>query len=120
MNRVAPWSTRRPVVLTGKNPGSAWFLPTFKIGCEVPTLQYVEATTGGLAKIRANYGTEVMAVTFDPKSVTWTTGTPPAPTVISSITGWEQPLQRVPSTIGVDRPGRCGSALCNRTDGSHP
>jgi hypothetical protein len=91
----------RPVVLTGKNPGSAWFLPTFKIGCEVPTLQYVEATPEGLAKIRANYGTDVMAVTFDPKSVTWTTGTAPPPVITSAIPVWSQPLQRVPSTIGV-------------------
>ena len=94
----------RPVVLTGKNPGSAWFLPTFKIGCEVPTLQYVEATPDGLAKIRANYGTDVMAVTFDPKSVSWTTGTAPAPVITSAIPVWSQPLQQVPSSIGaIDR-----------------
>ena len=72
-----------------------------KIGCEVPTVQYVEATPEGLGKIRANYGTDVMAVTFDPKSVTWTTGTAPPPVITSAISAWAQPLQQVPSRSGV-------------------
>ena len=75
----------RPVVLTGPNPGSAWFLPTFKIGCGVPTIQYVQPTTEGLAKIRANYGVDVAVVTFDPASVQWTTGKPPAPVNVAAI-----------------------------------
>ena len=101
MNRGCATVAGRPVVLTGKNPGSAWFLPTFKIGCGVPTVQYVDATPTGLAKIRANYGVEVAVVTFDPASVTWTTGTAPAPVNAATIPNWSQPLQRVPDSAGL-------------------
>ena len=91
----------RPVVLTGPNPGPAYFLPTFKIGCGVETLRYTDATPEGLAKIRANYGTDVVAVTFDPTGLTWTTGAAPAPTISSNIVFWGQPLQKPPSTVGI-------------------
>jgi hypothetical protein len=91
----------RPVVLTGPNPGPAYFLPTFKIGCGVETLRYATSTPEGLAKIRANYGTDVLAVTFDPAGLTWTTGAAPPPTISSNIVFWGQPLQKPPTTIGI-------------------
>lgn len=87
----------RSVILAGPHPAPAWFLPTFTIGCHRPTVSYEKATPQGMAQIGRQFGgAQVAVVTFDPKSVSWSTPVP-GPVNSGVFPVWEQPLQRVPA-----------------------
>ncbi|MET3808756.1 hypothetical protein ABIB25_005786 [Nakamurella sp. UYEF19] len=93
-----------PVILAGPAPGSATFLPTFKAGCGNETVVYPKPTAAGLVTLRKQFTdrangaatAEPLVVVFDATSVGWQAGAP-APYLTSTLTAWEQPLQRVPN-----------------------
>ena len=95
-----------PVILAGKNPGAAYFLPTFKIGCGSLVVSYVTPTTAGLAALRQRFtstdGTgasvEPIVVSWDPAAVPWAGPTPP-PILKTTLQVWDQPLQKVPRSV---------------------
>ena len=92
-----------PVILAGPQPGSATFLPTLKAGCGSEVIVYPAPTSAGLATLRQRFidpalGADIdepVVIVFEPKSVTWQSGAP-TPYLTSTLTAWEQPLQRIP------------------------
>lgn len=104
MNIACQAVGNHPVILAGPAPGSATFLPTFKAGCGSEVISYPAPTSAGLATLRQRFidpalgadTVEPVVVVFDPASVAWQSGAAPTPYLTSTLTAWEQPLQRIP------------------------
>ncbi|WP_426592744.1 hypothetical protein ACPPVS_13365 [Cellulomonas sp. McL0617] len=98
MNAVCAAVGGGPVVYMAVGAGSPPYLTTLRSGCDVDVVQAnVPLTASDLAAIKAAWGdNDVKVVTFTPDSVPWAGGTAPGPLRTTTISWWENPLQRIP------------------------